>query len=87
MKVCIIGASGKLGRYMAQHALDRGYEVVGVCRKSIKVEGNVRLVVAIAERYTTGWSQVQALVGRLAATPDAQKSKLTAILGPPTRAS
>ncbi len=33
MKVCIIGASGKLGRYMVQHALDRGYEVVGVCRE------------------------------------------------------
>ena len=32
LKVCIIGASGKLGRYMVQHALDRGYEVVGVCR-------------------------------------------------------
>lgn len=32
MKVCIIGASGKLGQYMIQHALDRGYEVVGVCR-------------------------------------------------------
>lgn len=31
-KVCIIGASGKLGSYMVQHALDRGYEVVGVCR-------------------------------------------------------
>jgi NAD(P)-dependent dehydrogenase (short-subunit alcohol dehydrogenase family) len=33
MKVCIIGASGKLGRYMVQHALDRSYEVIGVCRK------------------------------------------------------
>lgn len=33
MKVCIIGASGKLGRYMVRHALDRGYEVVGVCRE------------------------------------------------------
>jgi NAD(P)-dependent dehydrogenase (short-subunit alcohol dehydrogenase family) len=32
-KVCIVGASGKLGRYMLQHALDRGYEVVGVCRE------------------------------------------------------
>jgi len=27
-KVCIVGASGKLGQYMVQHALDRGYEVV-----------------------------------------------------------
>ena len=31
-KICIVGASGKLGRYMVQQALDRGYEVVGVCR-------------------------------------------------------
>ena len=28
-----MGASGKLGRYMVQHALDRGYDVVGVCRQ------------------------------------------------------
>src|ERR1700680_3203263 len=32
-KVCIVGASGKLGKYMVQHTLDRGYEVVGVCRE------------------------------------------------------
>ena len=33
MKVCIVGASGKLGRYLVQHCLDRGYDVVGVCRE------------------------------------------------------
>ncbi len=33
MKVCVVGASGKLGRYMVGHALERGYEVVGVCRQ------------------------------------------------------
>ena len=32
MKICIVGASGKLGQYMVQHALARGYDVVGVCR-------------------------------------------------------
>ena len=33
MRVCIVGASGKLGQYMVQHALDRGHEVIGVCRE------------------------------------------------------
>jgi NAD(P)-dependent dehydrogenase (short-subunit alcohol dehydrogenase family) len=47
MKVCIIGASGKLGRYMVQHALDRGYEVVGVCR-----ERSVAKLDAFRERIT-----------------------------------
>ncbi|MGA7280087.1 MAG: NAD(P)H-binding protein [Desulfocapsaceae bacterium] len=32
-KICIVGASGKLGKYMVQHALDRGYDVIGVCRE------------------------------------------------------
>lgn len=47
MKVCIIGASGKLGRYMVQHALERGYEVVGVCR-----EHSVSKLEAFKERMT-----------------------------------
>jgi hypothetical protein len=34
MRICIVGASGKLGKYMVQHALDRGYEVVAVCREN-----------------------------------------------------
>lgn len=33
MRVCIVGASGKLGRYMVNDALDRGYDVVAVCRE------------------------------------------------------
>ncbi len=32
-RVCVVGASGKLGQYMVQHALRQGYEVVGVCRE------------------------------------------------------
>ncbi len=31
-KICIVGASGKLGQHMVQQTLDRGYQVVGVCR-------------------------------------------------------
>ncbi|MFO7563896.1 MAG: NAD(P)H-binding protein [Enhygromyxa sp.] len=49
MKVCIIGASGKLGQYMIEHALERGYEVVGVCRprsvdKLARFEGRISVV-------------------------------------------
>lgn len=47
MKVCIIGASGKLGRYMVQQALDRGYEVVGVCRPD-----SVEKLAPFADRIT-----------------------------------
>lgn len=38
MKVAIIGASGKLGRYMIKHCLDKGYEVNGVCREQSVVK-------------------------------------------------
>ena len=47
MKVCIVGASGKLGKFMVQHALDRGYEVVGVCR-----EQSVGKLVEFVDRIT-----------------------------------
>lgn len=47
MRVCIVGASGKLGRYMVQHALDRGYEVVGVCR-----ERSIAKLAGFASRIT-----------------------------------
>src|SRR4051812_1597329 len=33
MRICIVGASGKLGKYLVQHALDREHEVVAVCRE------------------------------------------------------
>lgn len=46
-KVCIIGASGKLGQYMVRHALAQGYEVVGVCR-----EGSVGKLDAFKGRIT-----------------------------------
>jgi len=49
MRVAIIGASGKLGKYMVQHALDQDYEVVGVCRaesvgKLKEFEGHIKVV-------------------------------------------
>lgn len=46
-KVCVVGASGKLGQYLVRHALDRGYEVVGVCR-----ERSVGKLAAYADRIT-----------------------------------
>jgi hypothetical protein len=33
MRVCIVGASGKLGKHMVGLALDRGHDVVAVCRE------------------------------------------------------
>ncbi|MFD3517492.1 NAD(P)-dependent oxidoreductase [Streptomyces sp. NPDC058657] len=46
-KVCIVGASGKLGQYMVGQALERGDEVVGVCR-----ERSVPKLAAYAGRMT-----------------------------------
>jgi putative NADH-flavin reductase len=31
-KICVVGASGKLGKYMVQHALDRGCEAAPLFR-------------------------------------------------------
>jgi len=49
MRICVVGASGKLGKYMVQHARDRGYEVVAVCRdksvgKLAEFEGRINIV-------------------------------------------
>jgi len=38
----IVGAAGELEKYMVQPALDRGYEVVGVCRASCGVPKTCR---------------------------------------------
>jgi NAD(P)-dependent dehydrogenase (short-subunit alcohol dehydrogenase family) len=49
MRICIVGASGKLGHYMVQHALDRGHDVVAVCReksvgKLAEFDGRIEVV-------------------------------------------
>lgn len=49
LKVCIVGASGKLGKYMVRHALNRGHDVVGVCRpqsvgKLAEFDGQITIV-------------------------------------------
>jgi nucleoside-diphosphate-sugar epimerase len=31
-KVCVVGASGKLGRYLVPRCLERGHPALGVCR-------------------------------------------------------
>ena len=48
-KVCVVGASGKLGKYLVQHSLDEGHQVVAVCRdksvgKLAEFEGRITIV-------------------------------------------
>jgi hypothetical protein len=47
VRVCIVGASGKLGQYMVRHSLERGFEVVAVCR-----ERSVAKLEAFKDRIT-----------------------------------
>jgi NAD(P)-dependent dehydrogenase (short-subunit alcohol dehydrogenase family) len=68
VKVCIVGASGKLGRYLVGHALDRGYEVVAVCR-----EQSVPKLADAGERITIvpGLTNDRAVIARAVAGCDA----------------
>jgi hypothetical protein len=67
-KVCIVGASGKLGQYMIAHALERGYEVVAVCR-----EQSVRKLDRWADRITIvpGRTNDREVIRQAVATCDA----------------
>lgn len=47
LRVCVVGGSGKLGRYLIQHCLDRGYDVTAVCR-----EQSVGKLADLADRIT-----------------------------------
>ena len=64
-KICIVGVSGKLGQYMALHALDRGYEVVGVCRaSSVAKLGPLKERITVVSGATNDRDVIQrALVG------------------------
>lgn len=62
-KICIVGVSGKLGQYMVQHALDRGYEVVGVCRaKSVDKLSAYKDRVTIIPGFTNDRSVIEKAV-------------------------
>lgn len=67
-RVCIVGASGKLGRYLVKHALDRGWEVVGVCR-----DKSVPKLAEYADRMTIigGATDDRAIIERAVAGCDA----------------
>src|SRR4051794_30634800 len=76
LKVCIVGASGKLGQYMVQHCLDRGYEVVAVCR-----EGSVAKLDAFKGRITVvpGATDDREVIARAVAGCDAVLTVLVPI--------
>ena len=78
-RVCIIGASGRLGRYMVGHALDRGYEVVAVCR-----EQSVGKLAEFADRVSiiAGPTNDPALVARAVAGCDGVLTVLVPLGGP-----
>ena len=67
-KVCVVGASGKLGRYLVRHCLDRGYQVVGVCR-----EQSVEKLAAFDDRITVvpGRTDDRDVIGRAVTGCDA----------------
>lgn len=63
MKVAIVGASGKLGTYMVQHALDRGYEVVAVCRdESVKKLDRFKGQITVVPGMTNNLQVIQKAV-------------------------
>jgi NAD(P)-dependent dehydrogenase (short-subunit alcohol dehydrogenase family) len=66
-RVCVVGASGKLGRYMVQHALDRCYAVVAVCR-----EVSVDKLEEFSDRITIipGMTDDREVIGRAVAGCD-----------------
>jgi hypothetical protein len=67
-QVCIVGASGKLGRYLVDHCLDRGYRVVGVCR-----EQSVEKLADLGDRINVvpGRTDDREVIGRAVAGCDA----------------
>ncbi len=66
--VCIVGASGKLGRYLVRNCLDRGHRVVGVCR-----EESVEKLADFGDRITVvpGRTDDRDVIGRAVAGCDA----------------
>lgn len=62
-RVCIVGVSGKLGQHMVRHALDRGYEVVGVCRAaSVDKLGPIRERITVVPGATNDRDVIQGAV-------------------------